>query len=131
MATGFIRQRDKTSSCQTNCMSAAEKPKKAQPKKRSKVPKSRRCNIFHHIFIEKCLNIWTYWHFGIDKNAYFPDKKAPYIGICQFKVSLLSGTPRVRIAPGTPKSLKTLSFWALFFCRYSSRVVFRFSAHIS
>ena len=44
---------------------------------------------------------------------------------------LLSGTPRVRIAPGTPKSLKTLSFWAFFFCRYSSRVVFRFSAHIS
>ncbi len=73
----------------------------------------------------------TYWHFGSAKKPNFRTKKAPYIGICQFKVLLLSGTPRVRIAPGTPKSLKTLSFWAFFFCHYSSLVVFHFSAHIS
>ena len=68
------------------------------------MPKTHRCHIFHHIFIEKCLNIWTYWHFGIAKNTFFRDKKAPYIGICQFKAPLLSERPRVRIAPGTPKN---------------------------
>jgi len=58
-------------------------------------------SIFHHIFIEKCLNIWTYWHFGIAKNAYFPDKKAPYIGICQFKVPLLKNAPIILLDEAT------------------------------
>ena len=58
--------------------------------------------------------------FGIAKNAYFPDKRAPYIGICQFKVPLLSERPWVRIPPGTPKTPRNTGFFqvssALFFC---------------
>ena len=48
-------------------------------------------NIFTTFLLKKCLFIYTYWHFGSAKKPNFQTKKAPYIGICQFKVLLLSG----------------------------------------
>ena len=48
-------------------------------------------NIFTTFLLKKCLFIYTYWHFGSEKKPNFQTKKAPYIGICQFKVLLLSG----------------------------------------
>ena len=46
-------------------------------------------NIFTTFLLKKCLFIYTYWHFGSAKKPNFQTKKAPYIGICQFKVLLL------------------------------------------
>ncbi len=60
-------------------------------------------NIFTTFLLKKCLFIYTYWHFGSAKKPYLRTKKAPYIGICQFNVLLLSGRPWVRIPPGRPK----------------------------
>ena len=74
-------------------------------------------NIFTTFLLKKCLFIYTYWHFGSAKKPNFRTKKAPYIGICQFKVLLLSGTPRVRIAPGTPIPRKHCVFGGLLFLK--------------
>lgn len=59
---------------------------------------------FYHIFLKKCLFTYTYWHFGNAKTPYFRTEKAPYIGICQFCVLLLSERPEVQVLPGTQKT---------------------------
>ena len=73
-------------------------------------------NIFTTFLLKKCLSIYTYWHFGSAKKPNFRTKKAPYIGICQFKVLLLSGRPWVRIPPGRPKKPRNSKFFGLSLC---------------
>ena len=71
-------------------------------------------NIFTTFLLINVLFIYTYWHFGSVKKLYFRTKKAPYIGICKFKVLLLSGRPWVRIPPGTPKKPINSTFMGFF-----------------
>ena len=77
-------------------------------------------NIFTTFLLKKCLFIYTYWHFESAKKPNFRTKKAPYIGICQFKVLLLSGRPWVRIPPGRPKKPRNSQFFGLFIIWYNS-----------
>ena len=45
-------------------------------------------NIFTTFLLINVLFIYTYWHFGSVKKPNSRTKKAPYIGICKFKVLL-------------------------------------------
>ncbi len=74
-------------------------------------------NIFTTFLLKKCLFIYTYWHFESEKKPCFRIKITPYIGICNLSVLLLSGTPRVRIAPGTPIPRKHCVFGGLLFLK--------------
>ena len=74
-------------------------------------------NIFTTFLLKKCLFIYTYWHFGSAKKPNFRTKKAPYIGICQFKVLLLAGRPWVPIPPGRPIPRKHCVFRGFLFLK--------------
>lgn len=53
----------------------------------------------------------TFWD---RKKAQFPDKKAPYIRICQLKALLLSVRPPVQVRYGAPKPSEVWFFTGLF-----------------